>query len=97
MTSRSTACGERSAPPTGSRIRPSYPPPAHAGARVISGEEAFRLYDSLGMPLDFMEDVAGQRNVGIDRESFDRAMQEQKDRARAASSLPTPLSPASGR
>ena len=62
---------------------------AAAGARVISGDEAFRLYDSLGMPLDFMEDVAGQRNVGIDRETFDRAMQEQKDRARAASSFKT--------
>ena len=62
---------------------------AAAGGRVISGEEAFRLYDSLGMPLDFMEDVAGQRNVGIDREAFDRAMQEQKDRARAASSFKT--------
>ena len=36
---------------------------AAAGARAIPGEEAFRLYDSLGMPLDFMEDVAGQRNV----------------------------------
>ncbi len=36
-----------------------------------------------------MEDVAGQRNVGIDRETFDRAMQEQKDRARAASSFKT--------
>src|SRR5918994_3815100 len=34
-----------------------------------------------------MEDVAGQRNVGIDREVFERAMQEQKDRARAASSF----------
>jgi alanyl-tRNA synthetase len=60
---------------------------AAAGARAIPGEEAFRLYDSLGMPLDFMEDVAGQRNVAIDREAFDRAMQEQKDRARAASSF----------
>ena len=35
---------------------------AAAGARVIPGDEAFRLYDSLGVPLDFMEDVAGQRN-----------------------------------
>ena len=41
------------------------------------------------MPLDFMEDVAGQRNVGIDREAFERAMQEQRDRARAASSFKT--------
>ena len=60
---------------------------AAAGAGVISGEDAFRLYDSLGMPWDFMEDVAGQRNVRIDREAFDRAMDEQKERARAASSF----------
>ena len=62
---------------------------AAAERRAISGDDAFRLYDSLGMPLDFMEDVASQRNVGIDREAFDRAMQEQKDRARAASSFKT--------
>jgi alanyl-tRNA synthetase len=60
---------------------------AAATGRVISGDEAFRLYDSLGVPLDFMEDVAGQRNVGIDREAFERAMKEQRDRARAASSF----------
>ena len=33
------------------------------GAR-LPGDEAFRLYDSLGVPLDFMEDVAGQRRLG---------------------------------
>ena len=60
---------------------------AEAAGRQMSGEEAFRLYDSLGVPLDFMEDVAGQRNIGIDRESFERAMEEQRGRARAASSF----------
>ena len=60
---------------------------AEAAARAVTGEEAFRLYDSLGVPLDFMEDVAGQRGVAIDREAFERAMQEQRDRARAASSF----------
>jgi alanyl-tRNA synthetase len=60
---------------------------AEAGSRVMSGDEAFRLYDSLGVPLDFMEDVAGQRNLAIDREGFERAMQGQRERARAASSF----------
>jgi alanyl-tRNA synthetase len=60
---------------------------AEAGSRVMSGDEAFRLYDSLGVPLDFMEDVAGQRQLAIDREGFDRAMQGQRERARAASSF----------
>jgi alanyl-tRNA synthetase len=60
---------------------------AEAGPRVMPGEEAFRLYDSLGVPLDFMEDVAGQRSLAIDREGFERAMQGQRERARAASSF----------
>jgi alanyl-tRNA synthetase len=60
---------------------------AEAGSRVMSGDEAFRLYDSLGVPLDFMEDVAGQRNLAIDREGFELAMQGQRERARAASSF----------
>jgi alanyl-tRNA synthetase len=55
--------------------------------RVVSGEEAFRLYDSLGVPLDFMEDLAEQRNLTIDRESFERAIEGQRERARAGSSF----------
>jgi alanyl-tRNA synthetase len=60
---------------------------AEAGARVVPGEEAFRLYDSLGVPLDFMEDLAGQRTVAIDREGFERAMESQRERARAGSAF----------
>jgi alanyl-tRNA synthetase len=60
---------------------------AEAGSRIMSGDEAFRLYDSLGVPLDFMEDVAGQRHLAIDREGFERAMQGQRERARKASSF----------
>jgi alanyl-tRNA synthetase len=58
-----------------------------AGSRVVPGDEAFRLYDSLGVPLDFMEDVASQRGIAIDREGFERAMKGQRERARAASSF----------
>ena len=60
---------------------------ADSGSKVVSGEEAFRLYDSLGVPLDFMEDVAGQRGLTIDREGFERSMEGQRERARAASSF----------
>src|SRR5262245_32887250 len=60
---------------------------AAAGAQVLPGEEAFRLYDSLGVPLDFMEDLAGQRGLTIDRDSYDRAMKQQRDRGRAGSSF----------
>jgi alanyl-tRNA synthetase len=60
---------------------------AAAGNRIVSGEEAFRLYDSLGVPLDFMEDLAGQRQLAIDREGFDRAIEGQREKARAGSSF----------
>jgi alanyl-tRNA synthetase len=54
---------------------------------VMPGDEAFRLYDSLGVPLDFMEDLAGQRNIAIDRPGYERAMEGQRVKARAGSSF----------
>ena len=60
---------------------------AETGSHVVPGEEAFRLYDSLGVPLDFMEDIAGQRQLAIDREGFERAMEGQRQRARAGSAF----------
>ena len=62
---------------------------AASGARVLAGDEAFRLYDSLGVPLDFMEDIAGQRGLAIDRAGFERAMAGQRERARAGGSFET--------
>jgi alanyl-tRNA synthetase len=63
---------------------------AEATSRVVPGVEAFRLYDSLGVPLDFMEDLASQRQMAIDREGFERAMEEQRGRARAGSAFKGP-------
>ena len=60
---------------------------AAAAGTPMSGDEAFRLYDSLGVPLDFMEDLAGQRNIPIDREGYERAMEGQRVRARAGSNF----------
>jgi alanyl-tRNA synthetase len=51
---------------------------------VIAGEEAFKLYDTFGMPLDFMQDAARDQGVKFDQAGFDRAMTEQRDRARAS-------------
>ena len=62
---------------------------AAAGSRVLPGEDAFRMYDSLGVPLDFMDDIAGQRGLSIDREGYERAMEGQRERARAGSSFET--------
>ena len=63
---------------------------AERPGRMVSGDEAFRLYDSLGVPLDFMEDLAGQRQLAIDREGYERAMEAQRERARAGSAFKTP-------
>ncbi|HYM79594.1 MAG TPA: alanine--tRNA ligase [Candidatus Dormibacteraeota bacterium] len=50
----------------------------------LTGEDAFKLYDTFGMPLDFMQDAARDQGIAFDRAGFDRAMEEQKTRARAS-------------
>jgi alanyl-tRNA synthetase len=54
-----------------------------SGATTVPGDDVFRLYDSLGVPDDFVEDLAGQRGLAIDRQAFDEAMEAQRTRARA--------------
>src|SRR5687768_6111007 len=51
--------------------------------RQISGDDAFKLNDTFGVPLDFVEDVASERQITVDREGFERAMQRQQDKARS--------------
>ncbi len=62
---------------------------AAAGNRIVPGEEAFKLYDSLGVPMDFIEDLAGQRHITVDREGFEREMAGQRRKARAGSAFKT--------
>src|ERR1700677_3060488 len=50
----------------------------------LDGTEAFKLYDTFGMPLDFMQDAARDQGIAFDQSGFDRAMEEQKTRARAS-------------
>jgi alanyl-tRNA synthetase len=52
---------------------------------TIPGEEVFRLYDTYGFPADLTADVARERGLAIDAEGFERAMEAQRERARAAS------------
>ncbi|ALS27046.1 alanyl-tRNA synthetase [Paenibacillus sp. 32O-W] len=54
------------------------------GRKVIGGEDAFRLYDTYGFPLDLTEDYAGEHGLTVDREGFEAAMEEQRKRARDA-------------
>ena len=55
------------------------------GVRMLDGETAFTLYDTFGFPLDLTADIARERNVTVDEAGFDRAMNAQRERARAAS------------
>ncbi len=52
--------------------------------RTISGEDAFKLYDTYGFPLDLTQLMASERSLKVDTVSFSDLMQEQRDRARAA-------------
>jgi alanyl-tRNA synthetase len=51
---------------------------------VLPGEVAFKLYDTYGLPLDFMEDVLRDQGAILDKDGFDRSMAEQKTRARSS-------------
>ena len=52
--------------------------------KKLAGEDAFKLYDTFGMPLDFMQDAARDQGIEFDKAGFDHAMEEQKTRARAS-------------
>ena len=55
--------------------------------KVVPGDEAFKLYDTIGLPRDFIEDLAGNQGLRFDAEGFDAAMDGQKAKARAGSSF----------
>ncbi|HEY0208741.1 alanine--tRNA ligase, partial [Acerihabitans sp.] len=52
---------------------------------TLDGETAFRLYDTYGFPLDLTADVCRERHLKVDEEGFERAMDEQRRRARESS------------
>ena len=51
---------------------------------ILAGAKAFKLYDTYGLPLDFIEDVTRDAGVQVDWAGFDRAMEEQRTRAKAS-------------
>jgi alanyl-tRNA synthetase len=51
---------------------------------VLEGHKAFKLYDTYGLPLDFMVDATRDQGVQFDQDGFDRAMAEQRTRAQAS-------------
>ena len=58
--------------------------PLQESGGVYSGEKAFQLYDTYGLPLDFILDAARDLGIPFDQAGFARAMQEQRTRARAS-------------
>ncbi len=53
-------------------------------AAVLSGEDAFRLYDTFGFPVDLTEEILEEKGMCLDREGFERCMQVQRETARKA-------------
>ena len=57
--------------------------------KVLDGETVFRLYDTFGFPVDLTADIARERSIQIDLSGFEVAMEQQRQRARAASKFQT--------
>lgn len=57
---------------------------AENGKKELSGEDAFKLYDTYGFPLDLTMEILEEKGFTVDEEGFKKSMQEQKDKARAA-------------
>jgi alanyl-tRNA synthetase len=59
-----------------------------SNAKIISGEEAFKLYDTFGFPIDLTQIIAGERGVEVDLPGFERALERQRKRSRDARVTP---------
>jgi len=55
-----------------------------SGQRIISGEDAFRLYDTYGFPLDLTKEIIEEKGFSVDEDGFNKAMEAQRNQARAA-------------
>ncbi len=58
-----------------------------AGGSTISGQDAFRLYDTYGYPVEFVAEKAAARGFSVDIAGFEREMQDQRERARSSSKI----------
>ncbi len=56
----------------------------HRATGLVSGEFAFQLYDTYGFPVDLTELMARERGLTVDKEGFEKLMEEQRNRARSA-------------
>ena len=58
---------------------------AAKSGKAIPGEDAFRLYDTYGFPVDLTADIARERGLSVDMAGFEQAMKEQQERSREGS------------
>ncbi len=65
---------------------------AARSGKNIPGADAFRLYDTYGFPVDLTADIARERGLSVDMPGFEKAMNEQRERARGASQFETKAS-----
>ena len=54
------------------------------GKKVLNGQDAFKLYDTYGFPLDLTKEILEEKGYGIDEDGFHAAMEEQRERARSS-------------
>ncbi len=57
--------------------------------KILSGEIAFRLYDTYGFPLDLTQDILGSEGIAVDQSGFEKLMDEQRSRGRDAREVVT--------
>ncbi|KAK4537607.1 hypothetical protein CDCA_CDCA13G3632 [Cyanidium caldarium] len=58
-----------------------------SGMPVVSGTDAFTLYDTYGFPVEMTQEIAGERGLQVDMQAFDQCMAEQRERARGQSAF----------
>ena len=61
----------------------------YEGGQIIDGNFAFELYDTFGFPIDLTELMAREKGLSVDMEGFNKALEEQKNRSRAATAIDT--------
>jgi alanyl-tRNA synthetase len=69
---------------TGSSATPEELRNVRERGKILEGRRAFKLYDTFGLPADFIEDACRDSDILFDRPEFDKAMEEQRTKARAS-------------